>query len=168
MARLNRSLLIMLTVLMSACGYHLRGAYDIPKGMKSILLQGGTPAFRQQLNEALKSSSGQLAKSPDKADVILRIYADRIERRAVSLSERGRSNQIELDGLMEYAMMDKNNKVILSRQPIVMRREYFNDQQDIIAKDNEEIVIRNEMYQQAVRTILNRGRSALAIKAKSK
>jgi LPS-assembly lipoprotein len=139
----------------------LRGAYDLPNGMKNILLQGGTPAFREQLNDALKTSSGQLAKSPDKADVVLKIYNDRIERRVVSLSERGRSNQFELDGNLEYEVIDKNNKVIVERSPIKLRREYFNDQQDIIAKDNEEIVIRNEMYQQAVRTILNRSRSAM-------
>ena len=166
MVRLGRFSLLTCAFLVSACGYHLRGAYEIPKGMKSILLQGGTPAFRQQLNEALKSSSGQLAKSADKADVILKIYEDRIERRVVSLSERGRSNQFELDGRLEYALFDKNNEVILEKEPIAMRREYFNDQQDIIAKDNEESVIRNEMYQQAVRTILNRGRSALALKSK--
>ena len=129
--------------------------------MKNILLQGGSPAFREQLNDALKTSSGQLAKSPDKADVVLKIYNDRIERRVVSLSERGRSNQFELDGNLEYEVIDKNNKVIVERSPIKLRREYFNDQQDIIAKDNEEIVIRNEMYQQAVRTILNRSRSAM-------
>jgi LPS-assembly lipoprotein len=164
MARISKLFILGIAVFISSCGYHLRGAYDLPKGMKSIFLQGGSPAFRQQLNDALKTSSGQLANSPDKADIILRIYGDRIERRVVSLSERGRSNQFELDGRLEYALLDKTNKVILDREPISMRREYFNDQQDIIAKDNEEIVIRNEMYQQAVRTILNRGRSALTSK----
>jgi LPS-assembly lipoprotein len=161
MARFGRFLVVALIFTVSACGYHLRGAYDLPGGMKTILLQGGTPAFRDQLNEVLKTSSGQLAKSPDDADVVLKIYNDRIERRVVSLSERGRSNQFELDGQLEYELRDKNNKVLVERSPIKLRREYFNDQQDIIAKDNEETVIRNEMYQQAVRSILTRSRSAL-------
>lgn len=161
MAHFGRFLVVALICMVSACGYHLRGAYDLPNGMKNILLQGGSPAFREQLNDALKTSSGRLARSPDKADVVLKIYNDRIERRVVSLSERGRSNQFELDGNLEYEVIDKNNKVIVERSPIKLRREYFNDQQDIIAKDNEETVIRNEMYQQAVRTILNRSRSAM-------
>jgi LPS-assembly lipoprotein len=145
----------------------LRGAYDLPKGIKTVFLQGGSPALRNQLNTVLESSSGQLVATPEKADIVLRIARDNIERRVLSLSERGRSNEIELAGHLEYELLDpKKNKVLVPREPIDFRREYFNDQQDVIAKDNEETVIRSEMYQQVVRTIINRGRAALEAKAK--
>jgi LPS-assembly lipoprotein len=52
------------------------------------------------------------------------------------------------------------------RQPVEIRREYYNDQQFVIAKDNEEAVIQNEMYQQAVQTIVNRARVVLEAGAK--
>lgn len=157
----NLSILLLTTFWLTACGYHLRGAYDLPKGMKSVFLQGGSQTLKEQLLTVLKSSSGQLASSPDQADVIIRITRDTIERRVLSLSERGRSNEIELAGLLEYEILNKQNKVLVEKTPIDFRREYFNDQQDVIAKDNEEVVIRNEMYQQVVKTIINRGRTAL-------
>jgi LPS-assembly lipoprotein len=152
----------MLSILMlSACGYHLRGAYTLPSSMKSIYLQGGSPQLREQLNKVMETSSGKLVGTPDKADTIIKIYRDNVERRVVSLSERGRSNQIELDGRIEYEIKDNKKGVIVAREPINFNREYFNDQQDIIAKDNEESVIRDEMYQQAVKTMINRSRIAL-------
>jgi LPS-assembly lipoprotein len=45
---------------------------------------------------------------------------------------------------------------------VEIKREYFNNQQDIVAKDNEQQVIRNEMLQQAVRIMLDRIRLSLA------
>lgn len=164
--RINRSAVLIAALLATACGYHLRGAYDLPIGMKTVFLQGGSPALREQLNAVLKSSSGRLASSPEKADMVLRIYKDGIERRVLSLSERGRSNEIELDGHLEYALLNSQKGVLVAREPINFRREYFNDQQDVIAKDNEETVIRSEMYQQVVRTIIDRGRSAVEAKGK--
>lgn len=164
--RINLSIILIVTLLTTACGYHLRGAYDLPKEMKTIFLQGGSPALREQLNTVLKSSSGRLAATPDKADIVLRIFKDGIERRVLSLSERGRSNEIELDGHLEFELLDTKNRVLVPREPVEFRREYFNDQQDVIAKDNEETVIRNEMYQQVVRTIINRGRAAVEAKGK--
>ncbi len=153
--------LLIAAALLTSCGYHLRGAYDLPKEMKNVYLQGGSANFREQLIAVLKSSSGELAATPDKADVIIRITRDNIERRALSLSERGRSNEIELAGHVDYQILDKNNKVLVETTPVDFRREYFNDQQDVIAKDNEEVVIKNEMYQQVVRSIIDSGRMAL-------
>jgi LPS-assembly lipoprotein len=164
--RISRSVVFIATLLTMACGYHLRGAYGLPAGMKTIFLQGGSPTLKEQLNIVLKSSSGQLIATPEKADIVLRIFNDGIERRTLSLSERGRSNDIELAGHLEFEVVDAKNGVLVAHEPIDFRREYFNDQQDVIAKDNEETVIRKEMYQQVVRKIFNRSRVALEAKGK--
>jgi LPS-assembly lipoprotein len=163
---IKRTIILITTLISTACGYHLRGAYDLPKGMDNIFLDGGSPILREQLETALKSSSGHLVASPENANIVIRIFNDEIERRTLSLSERGRSNDIELDGHVEFETIDPKSGVLVSREPINFRREYFNDQQDVIAKDNEETVIRKEMYQQVVRTIINRSRMALETKGK--
>lgn len=159
--RIKSSIIVAITLLASACGYHLRGAYDLPKGMNNIYLDGGSPLFREQLLNVLNASSGRLVSVPEQAQIVLRIFNDAIERRTLSLSERGRSNDIELAGHLEYEVSDPKKGVLVSREPIQFRREYFNDQQDVIAKDNEETVIRKEMYQQVARSIINRSRLAL-------
>lgn len=159
--RKKLSIIVSIALLASACGYHLRGAYDLPKGMNNIYLDGGSPLFREQLLNVLTTSSGRLVLLPEQAHIVLRIFSDGIERRTLSLSERGRSNDIELAGHLEYEVSDPKKGVLVSREPIQFRREYFNDQQDVIAKDNEETVIRKEMYQQVARSIINRSRLAL-------
>lgn len=160
--RYRYGVILVLASLLTACGYHLRGAYDLPKSMKNVFVQGGSSTFRDQFNQMLKSSSGKLVETPDKADIVVRVYRDEVERRVLSLSQRGRSNDIELSGHLEYEIIDPKKGILVAREPVDFRREYFNDQQDVIAKDNEETVIRKEMYQQVVRTVINRGRAAIA------
>ena len=164
--RISKPAVLIAALMITACGYHLRGSYDLPKGMNKIFLQGGSPLLQEQLNNALKSSSGQIVDSPEKANVVLRIFNDGIERRTLSLSGRGRSNDIELAGHLEFDVLDPKKGVLVPREPLDFRREYFNDQQDVIAKDNEETVIRKEMYLQVVRQIINRSRTALEAKGK--
>jgi len=54
----------------------------------------------------------------------------------------------------------------MPRQPISIKREYYNNQQAILAKDNEELIIRHEMYQQAIRSIVGGAKTALDASSK--
>ncbi|MGR9088678.1 MAG: LPS-assembly lipoprotein LptE [Gammaproteobacteria bacterium] len=146
--------------ILTACGYHLRGGGVLPKELNTVYLEGASAQLRGQFQDVLDASSGKLALSPEKAGIGVRIRNEELKRRILSLSSRGRSNEVELDYRLEYELM-KSGKPLLSAQPLRIRREYYNDQEDIIAKDNEEKVIRDEIYQQAIQAILNRANAEL-------
>lgn len=158
---IKKSVILALALLLSACGYHLRGALELPAGMKNVYLEGGSAPLHEQFKRAMEISSVSLASSPESAGIIVKIFDEDSQRRVLSLSSGGAANDFELAYRFNYEIVDSKNKVLMARQPIEIKREYFNDQLAIIAKDNEETVIRNEMYQQAVRTIVNRARVAL-------
>jgi LPS-assembly lipoprotein len=159
-------IMTVMALLLTACGYHLRGAYQLPQALKSVYLQGASIELRDQFNKALQASSGQLIDSPGKARIVIRFFDEKLTRRVMSLSARGRANEFELDYRLDYEISNAGNAILMPRQSLQVKREYFNDQQDVIAKDNEEKVIRNEMYQQTVRAILNRARLILEASAK--
>jgi LPS-assembly lipoprotein len=125
-------------------------------------LEGGSEKFRDQFKRVMETSSVQVTNSPANAGLIVHILNEDNKRRILSLSSGGAANEFELDYSVEYEVLDANNKVLLARESFDTKREYFNNQQAIIAKDNEEMTIRDEMYQQAVRGIVNRTRVALA------
>jgi len=158
---IKKSFILIMALLSSACGYHLRGALDLPAGMKNVYLEGGSAQLREQFNRAMEISSVPLASSPETADIIVKILDENNQRRVLSLGSGGTANDFELSYRFDYELVDAKNKVLSARQPIEIKREYYNNQLAVIAKDNEEAVIRNEMYQQAVRTIVNRARVAL-------
>jgi LPS-assembly lipoprotein len=71
------------------------------------------------------------------------------------------ANDFELGYRFNYELVDSKNKVLMPQQPIEIKREYYNDQLAVLAKGNEEALIISEMYQQAVRSIVNGARVAL-------
>ncbi len=158
---IKKSVVLVIALLLSACGYHLRGGLDLPENFKKVYLEGGSSQLREAFNQTLKASAARLTSTPEQAGIIVRIVGENAKRRALSLSARGRSNEIELYYRLEYELPEPNNTADSHRQLVEIRREYFNDQQDIVAKDNEEAVIQNEMYQQAVSAIINRARFVL-------
>ena len=164
--QIKKSVILLMALLLSACGYHLRGALDLPAGMKNVYLEGGSAELRDQFNRAMEISSVPLASSPETAGIIVRIFDEDSQRRVLSLGSGGSANSFELSYRFDYELTDSKNRVLMARQPVEIKRDYFNNQLAIIAKDNEETVIRNEMYQQAVRTVVNRARVALAASPK--
>ena len=162
----KKMVLLFVVILLSGCGYHLRGAYALPSELKKVYLVGGSALLHDQFKQVMKASSGQLLASPAGAGVVVKVADEDFRRRALSLSSRGKSNEFELLYHVEYELANDKNVALTERMPLDIKREYFNDQQDIMAKDNEESVIRKEMYDQAVRAIVNRARVVLEAKAK--
>ena len=153
--------LIALCLFLTNCGYHLRGALALPTQLNNLYLTGETTQLRAQFSKSLQLSAGQLNDSPNPNSLTIQINKEDMQRRILSLSSRGRSNEFELVYRLNYSLLDTQQNPLLKNQSLEIRREYFNNQQDILAKDNEETVIRDEMYQQAVQTILNIARSVL-------
>ncbi len=155
--------IVLLTVLLfiSACGYQLRGSIELPEGLKSIYMQGGSRALKKTMQKTLKSSGGQLVDHIDQAGIVVKIDTENMDRRVLSLSSTGRVSEFELIYILEFTLLDKAGEVLSKQQRIEINRDYFNDQGDILGQNNEELVIRDEMYRSAVRSIFNRSRVAL-------
>lgn len=162
----KKAVIFVLALLLSACGYHLRGALELPANMKNVYVEGGSASLHEQFGRIMKASSVQLAKSRKGAGIVIKIFNEDFNRRVLSLSTRGKTNEFELTYRLDYEFANAADTPLMERQTVEIRREYYNDQQYIIAKDNEEAVIRNEMYQQAVNTIVNRARVVLEADAK--
>ncbi len=158
---INKTVIVVVAMMLSACGYHLRGALELPANMKNVYVEGGSVPLLDQFKQVVKSSSAHFANSRKDAGIVVKIFNEDFTRRVLSLSSRGKSNEFELYYRLEYEFANAGDAQLMPRQTVEIRREYYNDQQFVIAKDNEEAGIKNEMYQQAVQTIVNRARVIL-------
>jgi len=162
----KKAIILSMALLLSACGYHLRGAVQLPENMKSVYIDGSSGPLLEQFRQVMKSSSAKISDSRAGAGIVIKITNEEFNRRVVSLSSRGKSNEFELEYRLDYEFANAKDALLMERQTVDIRREYYNDQQFVIAKENEENVIRNEMYLQAVQTIFNRARVVLEAGAK--
>ncbi|HCT98750.1 MAG TPA: hypothetical protein DF614_01320 [Methylococcaceae bacterium] len=113
------------------------------------------------MREQMRRSGGQLVDSRSNALMVITLFDEQFQRRTLSLSARGKSNEYELYYHVEYELATPQEAILQPRQPLEVRRDYYNDQQAILARDNEEATLRNEMAQQMVHTLLNQARYTL-------
>ncbi|MFW5444191.1 MAG: LPS assembly lipoprotein LptE [Methylococcaceae bacterium] len=166
MSRIKNIFLLSALLLISACGYHLRGSIDLPEGLKKIYLHGGSSELRSSLKKSLRFSDGELVSRAKEAGVVVKIGKDKMRRRVLSLSSTGRANEYELYYYMDFILLDAAGNQLSKKQTVELSRDYFNDQEDVLAKNIEEKIIREEMYRQAVQSIISRSRIALKKSAK--
>lgn len=157
-----KNIFLLLSLLfISACGYHLRGSLDLPEGLKSIYLQNGSGQLGSALKRTLRSTEVKLVSVAEDAGIVVKISRENMRRRVLSVSSTGRANEYELYYNLDFILLDAKGKKLSETQPVEIVRDYYNDQEDILGKNNEERTIRDEMYRQAVQTIINRSRVAL-------
>jgi LPS-assembly lipoprotein len=158
---IKHTLLLISLLLISACGYHLRGSIDLPEGLKAIYLQNSSNQLRKSFKQTLKYIDGKLVETQKESGITIQVVKEHLENRVLSLSNTGRINEVELVYSLHFMMLNKKGKPLKEKQEITIRRDYFNDQGDVLAKNNEDQTIRAEMYDQAVQSIIQRARVAL-------
>ena len=80
---------------LSACGFHPHGAYQLPKELKQVYLEGGSPAMREQMRQQIAKSGGQLTESRSGSMMVIKLFDEQFQRRTLSLSARGKANEYE-------------------------------------------------------------------------
>jgi len=161
MIRIKNTFLLLTLLFVSACGYHVRGNLDLPEGLQNIYLQGGSGQLRQIIKITLRSSDGKLVTNIEDAGIVVKVTRENMRRRVTSTSSTGRANEFELYYQLDFILLDVKGENLSEKQAVEITRDYFNDQEDILGKNDEEQTIREEMYRQAVRTIFTRSRIAL-------
>ncbi|NOR79303.1 MAG: hypothetical protein GQ529_00485 [Methyloprofundus sp.] len=162
--RFNKlGVLFSIVLLLSACGYHLRGSIDLPEALQKMYVRGASRELSDAIKQAFRSTSGELVKHAADAGMILNVIDEEYRRRTVSIDSSGYSNEYELTYRLVFDLIDQDGYELVSAQTIEVSQVYFNDQSSdtVLSKENEEKVLRKELYLKAVRSVIERARIEL-------
>ncbi|MDR2000701.1 MAG: LPS assembly lipoprotein LptE [Zoogloeaceae bacterium] len=149
--------IIVLALLLSACGFHLRGSYALPFDTLSI-----SSPVNAELRALLKRQIeiGTKAKVVDEgapAQASLRILGDTSEKRILSLSAAGRVSEYQLARALRFRVVDAGDNELLPPSTITLIREMTFDDAAVLSKDTEEVLlwrdIQNDLVQQLLRRL---------------
>ncbi len=160
-ADMSKNLLLAFALLCASCGYHLRGAIELPEEMKNVYVQNASSQLLTGFQQVLQYSAGRLVNSPAEAGIIVNVVNEEMRRNTLTLSSIGKSTEYELNYYLDVELLDANGNIIMPKQNIQLRRDYFNTQVNVIGKANEQTLITQEMYRQAVQSIVARARVVL-------
>lgn len=161
MKKIRNFILVAMLSLLAACGYHMRGSIALPAELKNIYVFGVSSELNHELKEILKASNGKMATSPNEAGIVVKVLKEDIRRRILSVGSTGKSSEMELDYYLRFQLYDNKENPLLDEQTLEIAREFFNDQTAVLAKENEELMIRKEIYRQAGRMLMVRAQAAL-------
>jgi len=161
MKQTGKLIVIAALVILSGCGYHLRGSLDMPEELKNIYVTGASAAFQTEMTGVIKASQGKLVNTSKEAGIVIKILKEQMRTRVLSIGATGKSTESELNYYLRFQFYDNNDNPLMEEQTIEMSREFFNDQTAVLAKAGEELLIRNEIYKQATRVLMARAKIAI-------
>ena len=138
-----------LIIIISACGFQLRG--DIQANFDSISISGGTSGFNKTLQRKFRQS-GINIKSISEAEKNVEIIKNNFTKTILTLTGTGAVSEYQLDYIVTYRFKSKDGSWNL---PVTIEtsRTYTYDDSDILAKDEEEKRLVSGMEDQLIKTM---------------
>jgi LPS-assembly lipoprotein len=144
-------------IVLSACGFRLQGRTPLPEVLANAQLIGEDlqTDFAQGLRRALLTSGGKLTERSEEATGVVRIHRDEVTRKVLSVSALNTPREFEVTYTVEFSV-DGAGVLLLPIQKVSVTRDYSFDETKLLAKENEEDVIRQGMAQDLVAIVMRR------------
>jgi LPS-assembly lipoprotein len=151
---------IMLSSVLTACGFELRSAAVLPPEFGKIYVQANS-TLRNDVEVFLQGSNTELVSDRPQATFTLTLSNPRYQRRVLSVDpDTGREREFELSYSVDVVATDTSGRAILQPQTLSQQRDYVFDAAALIGSSQEEAVLRVEMRRELVRQVLYRLRAA--------
>lgn len=157
---------IIFTLLLGGCGYHLRGAYQLPPQMATTTIRADN--MNSELVRGLKRSfetsgitivdhlgANDVAVAEKSKVAVLRIVKETHNKRILSVDAKGRVREYEL----HYAIgieLSAADDFFLPEQALELSRDFLFDPEDVLGKSDEEADLLRDMQRDMVRLIMLR------------
>jgi LPS-assembly lipoprotein len=141
----------MAPLLLSACGFHLRGVVDFPPDVSTAYIQATdrySPFYRELVVMLQQNSLGPV-NDADSADVIIRVLSDETARRELTVSARNVPVEFEVYYVVSCSVVVHGEQII-DRQRFILTRAYTYNETKVLGKAREEAVLTNALAKDLV------------------
>lgn len=151
-------IVLMLTLLLGACGFHLRGqaAFALPFKTLYIKSANANAPFITELKHAIELTGVQVTDKPEQAQLTLYIVSESTDQQILSLNSIGQVIEYRLYYRISYQAYDKNQREWLAPDQITLQRDYSYDVTQVLAKQQEATQLYQDMRGDAVQQMLRR------------
>jgi LPS-assembly lipoprotein len=154
------SLILGISCLLGACGFHLRGMGDsslvLPEAWKSMNLVTNNPndEFSREVSTLLAANGIQW--TGDSANFNLVLGPETFSQRNLSLNSEARVAEIELTMSAQFSVLNASKAEVMPQTTVSVIKQMENDPRNVVGKDEEVRLIQSEMRTELAGQIMRR------------
>lgn len=147
-------------LLLSACGFHLRGQEfgNLPASLATLRLSASAYApLTVEMRNVLKGQAGiRVVEDMEESAATLILAGESVQSQVQAIDISGKVSDYLLNYSVTFSVTAADGTVLLPSQVIKLQREYTFDKLNVLAKEREDEFLRHEMRRDAVQQILRR------------
>jgi len=156
----NRSILLLLLLALSACGFHLRGTQvvDTKTGVSAVAVRSiAAPLVSGEVISLLRLGGTKIVDVADKTEYLITLSNEAFDRDVLSVSaDTGKVKEYQLTLHVILSASDPDGKSLVNNETITVSRDYTFDESSILGKSNEETSVRDDLVRQVSSQIVRR------------
>ena len=143
--------------LLSGCGFHLQGHTPLPEVVRTPFVQTSDrqSEFVISLQRAMISSGAHPVEVKSRASVVVAILKDDVVRRTLSVSAQNQPDEYELTYNVRFSVT-AGDKDLLPPTDISNVRSFAFSEQLLLAKNHEEMILRQDMAHDLADMVMRR------------
>ena len=149
--------MLVATVGLSGCGFHLQGHTPLPDVVRTPYVQTSDrqSEFVISLQRAMISSGAHPVELKSRASVVVAILKDDVVRRTLSVSAQNQPDEYELTYNVRFSVT-AGDKELLPPTDISNVRSFAFSEQLLLAKNHEEMILRQDMAHDLADMVMRR------------
>lgn len=150
--------LLLLGSLLVGCGFHLRGAVDVPESLRTVFVTGENPhsPIVMDVQRSMRASGVKLTSSAAAAPYTVYISSESEEKRSISVDAQAAAAEFQLRHSINFELRDPKGNALVGPDQLIGERVFLNDITNVVGKRDEERLIREEMRRQLAAQIMRR------------
>ena len=147
MSNFFKATTIICTLLISACGFHLRGNINLPAGVEPLAISGinETTTLALKLHNSLTANGIKMTDKASEANYKIVILETKQDRRVSTIGGRSTAKEYLLLETVVFELQNAKGVRVLGPNTIVERQVLTNDPNRVSSTNQEEKLIRQEM-----------------------
>jgi LPS-assembly lipoprotein len=152
------SISVAASLLLAACGFHLRGEAVLPPGMQRVYVDSSDPSgpLKRNLELALTRSGAKVENAAGDGIADIKLSAVSLAPVVRSVNANAKVNEFTMLYHVELQISDAAGTVLLPKQVVEQSRVFTFDQTQAIGTGAEQDIIKKEMERDMAQSILRR------------
>jgi len=144
---------LVISALVSGCGFHLRGSIPLPDELKVIAVSSQNAELREEMVSALEAAEAEVVADATTARAVLDLYQVDFERTVRTIDTRGKVTGYNLRYVVRYRVVNAEGQELRAAR-LAIKRDFNFDPGQVLQAEKEEEALREDMLSQLSQRIM--------------